>query len=84
METVTSRLEPSGRLLIPVDWRRRLNLHPGGDILLGLEDDQIVILGSRESVVRKVQERMKTYEDPDRLWTEELSAERREEAERER
>ena len=83
METTTSRLEPSGRLLIPAEWRRRLNLRPGEDVLLGFENGQIVILGSREQVVRQLQERMKAYGDPNRLWSEELSAERREEAGRE-
>jgi AbrB family looped-hinge helix DNA binding protein len=83
METTTSRLESSGRLLIPAEWRKRLNLQPGQDVLLGLENDQIVILGNREQVVRQVQQRMKSYGDPDRVWSEELSAERRDEAGRE-
>jgi AbrB family looped-hinge helix DNA binding protein len=84
METLTSRFEPSGRILIPAEWRRRLNLRPGEDILLGLENGQIVILGTREQVVRKAQQRMKMFGDPNKLWSEELSQERREEAERER
>ncbi len=84
MEMFTSRMEPSGRLLIPAEWRKRLNLRPGEDILLGLENGQIVILGSREQVVRKIQKRMKAFGGPERLWSEELSAERREEAGRER
>jgi len=57
--------------------------HELTNILLGFENGQILILGSREQVVRQVQERMKSYGDPARLWSEELSAERREEAGRE-
>lgn len=84
METTTSRLEASGTLLIPAEWRRRLNLKPGQDIVLGLEDNQIRILGSREQVIREVQNELRKYGDPNRLWSEELSSERREEVDRER
>jgi AbrB family looped-hinge helix DNA binding protein len=73
------KLENSGRILIPVEIRRKLGLQTGEDVLLSEEGDHLQILGSRKAAVMRVQERMKRHE-PQRILSEELIAERRAEA----
>ena len=77
------KLENSGRILIPAEWRRRLNVKPGQELVLGMSEEGIRILGTRADAVKRVQARLRKYVPAGRMLSEELSAERRAEAERE-
>ena len=83
MEIRAAALEKSGRLLIPAEWRRQLNLQPGQELILRFEDDRIVILGTRADAVKRVQAKIRQYIPAGRMLSEELLADRRDEAERE-
>ena len=73
------KLETSGRILIPVEIRRKLGLQPGQDVLLAADDDGLRILGNRAAAVLRIQQRLRQY-SPERILSEELIAERRAEA----
>lgn len=82
METIAVHVEKSGRILIPAAIRRKLNLHPGSEVLLQVDDTGIRI-GTREQMVSRTQDRLRRYVPTDRLLSEELIQERRAEAARE-
>lgn len=75
------RIGPQGRLVIPADVRKRLKLHSGDSLSLRVEDDRIV-LERPEAAIARIQ-RLFAEAAPGRSLTEELIAERREEARRE-
>ncbi len=81
MERLSVRIEKSGRILIPVAVRRRLGLIEGeSDILLEIGDTQPIVMSTRAQALRRAQLRLANYVLPGRLLSEELIAERRQEA----
>ena len=76
---VSIRLGPGGRLVVPADLCEALGFKPG-DSLVGRAQDGRLIVESRESAVRRLQERFAT---PGRSLVDELIAERRLEGRRE-
>lgn len=82
METVSVRLEQSGRILIPAAIRRELNLKEGSELLLRLNDTGLQI-STRQQAIKQVQARLRKYVPKGRLLSQELLDERREEAARE-
>ncbi len=82
MASYTSKLEPSGRLLIPAALRQKLGITPGAEVIIE-EDDGILLVHSRESALRRAQEYFATFNDG-RSWSQELLVERRAETDRER
>ncbi len=76
---VRVRLGAQGRLVVPVPMRRALGFKPGDPLVIRVQDGRLVV-ESRESVVRRVQER---FGVPGRNLVDELIAERRHEARRE-
>ena len=76
---VSVRLGAQGRLVVPVALRKALGFKAGDDLVVRAQDDRLVV-ESRESVVRRVQER---FGMPGRDLVKELIAERRREALRE-
>ena len=84
MERLSVRLEKSGRILIPVAIRRRLGLKEGeSDVLLEIGDSQPLIITGRAQALKKAQSFLARYVKPGALLSEELIAERKEEARRE-
>jgi AbrB family looped-hinge helix DNA binding protein len=79
MKTYSVKLEKSGRILIPAEIRRRLGLQPGQDVLIRVDGDTVELVGSRLSVVRKIQEKFRRH-GGNRSLSAELIAERRAEA----
>lgn len=71
-----------GRVVIPVAYRRLLDVENGGAVQVRVEDG-LVRLSSRDDVVRRVQELFAPYLRKGASATEELIAERRAEAARE-
>ena len=81
-ETVTARINENGRIVIPADFRKSLGLTPGDVVVMSLENDALRI-ESQAARVRKIQEEFKKFAAGKSLASEELIAERREEARRE-
>lgn len=82
MDTITAKLEKSGRILIPAAIRRKLNLKEGSEIILHV-DETGIHMGTREQALARIHERLRRYIHKDRTLSEELIRERRAEAERE-
>lgn len=70
-----------GRLVIPAAYRKALELKPGDEVLLSLENGEIRIVSSRQAVAR-AQTLLRHYIPKGRSLSEELIKERREEAAR--
>ena len=83
METYTSRLEKSGRILIPAAVRHRLGLREGSEVIVRVEESGQLQVTSRAQALARVQSELGKYVGPDRALADELIAERRAEAERE-
>jgi AbrB family looped-hinge helix DNA binding protein len=82
MEQYTSRMEPSGRILIPAALRRKLGVAPGAE--MGIEEeDGILHVQTREAAIRGIQKYFARFNDG-RSWSGELLQERRAEARREK
>jgi AbrB family looped-hinge helix DNA binding protein len=89
MATVTNppamdaKVNENGRILIPVAIREQMGVKPGDSVVLTLEGG-VLRVESHRSIIRKIQEEFKQYRKPGVLASDELIAERREEARRER
>jgi AbrB family looped-hinge helix DNA binding protein len=81
MGPVTSRLEPSGRVLIPAAIRQKLGFKPGEELII-VEEGGGVQIYTRAAALKKVQDYFAQFKDG-RCWSEELIQERRREAARE-
>ena len=79
---VTSKLNDNRRIVIPASIRQQLGLHPGDTLLLRVSGDVLMIEG-QQARIRRVQESLRHLIPSDRLMSDELIAERREEARRE-
>lgn len=78
-----AQLGEKGRLVIPVAMREALGIKPGDSVELRIEDHELRI-STRRARIRRAQARARQYIPEGVLLSEELSAERREEARRER
>jgi AbrB family looped-hinge helix DNA binding protein len=79
---VKARINEQGRLLIPAEIRRKMNIKPGETVLMDFEDG-ILKIESHRARIRRIQEEFKKYAKPGALASDELIAGRREEARRE-
>jgi len=79
---IKTQLGKSGRLLLPVKIRKALDLHPGDEIVLRLEEGQIKLIPLRQAV-SIAQQRVKMYVPENKSLVESLIRERRAEAEHE-
>ena len=78
-QSVTSRLNDNGRIVIPAEIRQKMGLRPGDILLLHVEDN-VLIVESQQSRIRRVQESLRRLIPSDRVLSDELVADRREEA----
>lgn len=74
-----TKIREGGRLVIPAAFRKALDLKPGDDVLLTLEDGEIRITGTRQAIAQ-AQTLLRRYIPKGRKLSEELIKERREEA----
>jgi AbrB family looped-hinge helix DNA binding protein len=81
-KSVTSRLNDNGRIVIPAKIRKSMGLKPGDVIVMSLEDG-ILRIESHLARIRRIQEEFKKFATPGTLASDELIADRREEARRE-
>jgi AbrB family looped-hinge helix DNA binding protein len=83
METHTTRLEKSGRILIPAAVRRQLGLSAGSQVLVKVEASGALQVTSRSQALTKVREEIRKYIPVGQDLAEELIRDRRAEVERE-
>ncbi len=78
LSRITTKITEGGRIVIPAEYRRNLNLNIGDDLILSLEAGEIRIIPRKEAL-RRAQEIVHRYSSSGSL-ADELIAERREEA----
>src|ERR1039458_9914477 len=83
METYTTRLEKSGRILIPAAVRRQLGLSEGSQVLVKVEESGTLQVTSRSQALSKVREEIRRYIPAGQDLAGELIRDRRAEVERE-
>ena len=75
------RVEKSGRILIPAEIRRQLNLVGGeSEVILSLDDTGIVRLTTQQQTLQRIQMILNERLGPNRSLADELLADRRREA----
>lgn len=79
MGTGTVKLGSNGRLVIPAEYRRALGVKEGDKLVVRLEDGELR-LSSRKTSLKRAQERVRRYVPEGVALSDELVAERREEA----
>ncbi len=79
IEKAKSRLNENGRIVIPAAIRKAMDLRPGDTLLLSVEGG-ILKIESHRTRIRRIQESMRQLIPPDRILSDELIADRREEA----
>jgi AbrB family looped-hinge helix DNA binding protein len=82
METLSVKVEKSGRILIPAAIRRQFDLKEGTEMILRVDEDGIR-LGTREQALARIRKELRRYIPEGSCLSEELIQERRAEAERE-
>ena len=82
METLSVKVEKSGRILIPAAVRRQFGLKEGTEMILRVDEDGIR-LGTREQALARIRKELRRYIPEGSCLSEELIQERRAEAERE-
>ena len=82
MRSIAVKVSEAGRLNLPAEVRRALGLPRGGHVVLTLENGE-VRLSSMAQALERVRALARPYAPKGRLASEELIAERREEARRE-
>lgn len=79
---VTTKINDNGRIVIPAELRQEMGIKPGDTLFLTLEGD-VLKVESQLARIRRIQKSMRALIPGDRLLSDELIAERREEARRE-
>jgi AbrB family looped-hinge helix DNA binding protein len=77
-----TRLNDNGRIVIPADIRQELGLKPGDTLLLSVEEG-VLKIESQQARIHRVQQSLRKFIPPDRVLSDELIAERDDEAQRE-
>ncbi len=52
MNEVRARIGEQGRIVIPAKYRRSLELEPGDEVVMRVEDDELRIRAARQAVAR--------------------------------
>jgi AbrB family looped-hinge helix DNA binding protein len=77
------KVDSAGRVLIPAPLREKLGLQPGATVSITEGRDGRIVLESRVAAVRQAQEYFCGIAPPTEVWSDQLIAERRQEARRE-
>jgi AbrB family looped-hinge helix DNA binding protein len=75
----TTKLSPNGRIVIPIAIREALGLKPGESVVMDIEDG-ILRIESYHARIRRIQEEFAHFAPQGRSASDELIAERRQEA----
>ena len=79
----TGKVDSAGRVLIPAPLREKLGVQPGATVSFTEGRAGRIVLESRMAAVLEAQEYFCGLAPPTEVWSDELIAERREEARRE-
>ena len=79
---VAGKINANGRIVIPAAIRRQMGIKPGESVLMDVEDG-VLRMESHRARIRRVQESLRHLIPPERCLSDELIAERREEARKE-
>jgi AbrB family looped-hinge helix DNA binding protein len=82
IEKVTSKLNDNGRIVIPAKFRKDMGLKPGDAVVMSLEGG-VLRIESQLAKIRRIQAEFRQFANTESLASDELIAERREEARRE-
>ena len=82
MTSIKTKIGEGGRVVVPAKYRKALDLKPGDDVILVLEDGEVRITTVKQAI-RRAQQIVRRYVPEDRDLVSELIKERREEAARE-
>ncbi len=82
MEEIRMRVNENGRVVIPASFRKALGIHPGDEIVLRVEDDELRITTLKKRIWQ-AQQLVRPYLKPGSSMAKELIAERREAAKHE-
>jgi len=81
MET-TTHIGGGGRIVLPAEFRRALDVQVGDEVILRLDKDEVRV-SSRAAAIRRAQEIVRRHVPAARRLSDEVVAERHEEAFRE-
>jgi len=73
------RVNENGRVVIPASFRKALGIHPGDEVVLRIQDDELRITTLKRRIER-ARRLVRKYVKPGTSLVEELIAERREAA----
>ena len=79
MTTTRVKVAEGGRIVIPAEYRKRLGVQVGDDVILQLDDGEIRLFTMREAI-RRAQAMVRRYVPEGVSLVDELIAERRAEA----
>ncbi len=79
MNEIRARIGEHGRIVIPTKYRRSLELEPGDEVVIRVEDDELRIRAARQAVSR-AKSLVRQYAGKRRSLSKQLIAERRAEA----
>jgi AbrB family looped-hinge helix DNA binding protein len=68
METYTTRLDRSGRILLPAAVRRQLGFSEGSTVIVKVEESGAVQVTSRSQVLAQAREEVRKYIRPAGTW----------------
>jgi AbrB family looped-hinge helix DNA binding protein len=78
-----ARVDGMGRVLIPAEIRKRLGMKPGATVTITEGPSGRIVLEPALTLLREAQEYFRSIAPASVLWSDELIAERRKEAQRE-
>lgn len=79
MNATKVRMGNNGRLVIPAEYRKKLRLEPGADLLLRVEGDELRLM-TTAAAIKQAQSLVRSYVPEGVSLVDELIAERRDEA----
>lgn len=82
MERVVTKLSAGGRIVIPARFRKALGVETGDELIVVLEEGELRLFTPGQAI-KRAQAMVRRYFPEDRILSEELIRERREEAARE-
>ena len=82
MTSIKTKVGEGGRVVVPAKFRKALDLKPGDEVILVLEDGEVRIT-TLPRVIKRAQEIVSRYNPDGRSLVDELIRERRDEAARE-
>lgn len=82
MQQVKTQISEGGRIVIPADYRRVLGLKIGDDVILVLEENEVRLVTPRQAV-KRAQALVSRFVPKNRILTDELIRDRRQEVQRE-